>query len=1239
MTSLSGRRDSLGKVQDVQATQTTPTKGKVLREKSKSTDSITFTAEQKTMKDSSQIPKKKAFHKIDSSKSKYRVKRKNTSPDVISAIQSPTEKKIENINKKKPVFRVGDTAVPNNNFSKIETSETVIAVEESLNVSATTSPIESMINSKRDLLNRRPFAPAHLNLAVTNSDDLETSRNDVTFSKTRPSRVVKETSPTKPLISPKIIQLRRSESFHGSTQKTIAPTPSEDEFASKTNLRRINTNIYRHPSIGGLTPKSRRWALARGVIKSASILGSLPQVDKELLARLEHENSQLPPQNSAEFLLARLEKQNEMLDNDPKSVCIESNVLKANLETVQSLIDDSTSPTNDKFDIESPVSECEEEDGETPTIDWEFWTALIQDYTGVATRLPHLLTAKLQQGVPAKLRGLIWQSMCQASSTYLETMYSQLLMESSPYEKIIQRDLARTFPHIDMFKEENGEGQTMLWNVLRAYSLYDPLVGYCQGLGFLVGPLVMNMTEPQAFSVFVRLMETYDMRSMFTLNMEGLQLRLYQFSTLLSQILPKLHSHFQLHAVHAAMFASQWFLSLFAYTYPLPLVLRIYDVVFAEGAPETIMRVAIALLQKNQEHLLELGEFEDLLDFLTTKLYDAYDNKPTGLIKDAMALSTCITKPKMDELSNCYLKELEEQKKRAEELVAVRFNGSFGRSAKNDESKKNKEKSNKPKRWSLAAFPSAKQSVGSFSSLVNTSSETSSISSDSETLAPAITSPPPSATPSNAMLHQQIEDLVTALSELQKEHTDITKQLVNMKMEKIDLVTEVENLRSRIRELEKEKKRMSVTSSILSLESAIASNYDSESISSRRASVASAYSSLAPTIQSEDADVTPRQSTEVYLKHQHKIKASNKSHTLDIVNGVMVDVDQSKNRRVSAPSFMSVSRIFTSSASNSSTSSTLTVSTSPMTEMSDFDAIDLSDDHKGVTLNESKITEELIQVKMEKFELMQENDELQKRVEELQFSLHDALDAQEALQEKNVFLKQEVERLDEEAASAVYKQNSMKHEFKEFRVEAMKKVNENDNLKNQVEALQGKVKLLQDIGNAYGNGYGAHDPLSNNNADKVQERASRRVSFMSLFVGTGASVTPPPISPKQHLARTNSEPIKSLSDYGHVDGNSMCGYHEHSLVCNATECETAKRVDEMEKTLSEYKLKLAESEEARESMSSQLEGLRMLINGFAEDGAGTFLPPKSPANTLATPMHEKRASRNSIVAFFSAGGI
>lgn len=128
------------------------------------------------------------------------------------------------------------------------------------------------------------------------------------------------------------------------------------------------------------------------------------------------------------------------------------------------------------------------------TIDWEFWTALTEDFSSVALKLPHLVSAKLRAGIPSKVRGVIWQAMSQSASLNLETVYGQLVAEHSPYERIIQRDLARTFPGIDMFKQEGGDGQQSLERVLKAYSLYDSLVGYCQGLAFLVGPLLLNVS-------------------------------------------------------------------------------------------------------------------------------------------------------------------------------------------------------------------------------------------------------------------------------------------------------------------------------------------------------------------------------------------------------------------------------------------------------------------------------------------------------------------------------------------------------------------------------------------------------------------------------------------------------------------------------------------------------------------------------------------------------------------------
>jgi regulator of replication initiation timing len=169
------------------------------------------------------------------------------------------------------------------------------------------------------------------------------------------------------------------------------------------------------------------------------------------------------------------------------------------------------------------------------------------------------------------------------------------------------------------------------------------------------------------------------MRSMFTLNMEGLQLRLYQFQCLLKEILPDLSQYLDSHGVHAAMYASQWFLTLFAYGFPITLVARIYDIIFAEGAAETIMRVAIAMLKRSQDRLLHdvNPEFEDILDYVTSrKLCEPYTDNYGNVIRDAMALSGIITREKMDRLGEEYNKRTTDEQQ--EQVVLAATAGRFG---------------------------------------------------------------------------------------------------------------------------------------------------------------------------------------------------------------------------------------------------------------------------------------------------------------------------------------------------------------------------------------------------------------------------------------------------------------------------------------------------------------------------------------------------------------------------------
>lgn len=139
-----------------------------------------------------------------------------------------------------------------------------------------------------------------------------------------------------------------------------------------------------------------------------------------------------------------------------------------------------------------------------PMTELDFWAALVRDYPQTAQRLPTLTSNKVRSGIPAPLRGVVWVSMAGARDRAIEERFDELCGMQSPYENIINKDIGRSFPGVEMFRDPEGEGQKMLARVLKCFSLYDDKIGYCQGLGFLVGPLLMQMGDKEAFCVLVR---------------------------------------------------------------------------------------------------------------------------------------------------------------------------------------------------------------------------------------------------------------------------------------------------------------------------------------------------------------------------------------------------------------------------------------------------------------------------------------------------------------------------------------------------------------------------------------------------------------------------------------------------------------------------------------------------------------------------------------------------------------
>ena len=49
----------------------------------------------------------------------------------------------------------------------------------------------------------------------------------------------------------------------------------------------------------------------------------------------------------------------------------------------------------------------------------------------------------------------------------VKNQYSELLKMSSPCEKLIRRDIARTYPEHEFFKGQDSLGQEVLFNVMK----------------------------------------------------------------------------------------------------------------------------------------------------------------------------------------------------------------------------------------------------------------------------------------------------------------------------------------------------------------------------------------------------------------------------------------------------------------------------------------------------------------------------------------------------------------------------------------------------------------------------------------------------------------------------------------------------------------------------------------------------------------------------------------------------
>ncbi|CCI40039.1 hypothetical protein ABG067_001143 [Albugo candida] len=235
-------------------------------------------------------------------------------------------------------------------------------------------------------------------------------------------------------------------------------------------------------------------------------------------------------------------------------------------------------------------------------------------------RLKHasLLKKRIRKGIPEALRGRVWCHLAASTQMAMHNpgVYRELLQTIDiPCEDSIARDIGRTFPKHYLFHAKNSLGQGALMNVLKAYSLHDPDVGYCQGMAFLSAMFLSYIPEEQSFWHLVACLnhKRYDLANIYRPGMPKVGELVFVFERLMALYIPRVAVHLREEGLHPTTYLSQWFITLFTYSFPFNFVTRVWDIFLLEGW-KIIYRVALALIKISQKQLLSI-QFESIMEF------------------------------------------------------------------------------------------------------------------------------------------------------------------------------------------------------------------------------------------------------------------------------------------------------------------------------------------------------------------------------------------------------------------------------------------------------------------------------------------------------------------------------------------------------------------------------------------------------------------------------------------------
>ena len=235
----------------------------------------------------------------------------------------------------------------------------------------------------------------------------------------------------------------------------------------------------------------------------------------------------------------------------------------------------------------------------------EKWNDMIKNYEEYRTKKFDKLKSRTRKGVPDSLRSYIWQLFAEKDKYYIKDIFKTLDSEKlkEDIEIVIIKDLDRTYPDCQLFKDKYGNGQRKLYKVLSNYSKYNKNTGYVQGMGFIAAVFLTYMDEESSFFMLDSLMKKYKLEGFYLPGFPELKKTFYILLNLEKKFIPKIYELFKKEGMVPSMYASEWFICLFSRNLDFHTLVRIFDVFLLEGY-KVIYRFSVAFLKLKENEFL-----------------------------------------------------------------------------------------------------------------------------------------------------------------------------------------------------------------------------------------------------------------------------------------------------------------------------------------------------------------------------------------------------------------------------------------------------------------------------------------------------------------------------------------------------------------------------------------------------------------------------------------------------------